>query len=102
MYNHKASLVPMTSSINSYGDPVETAGTLKPVYCRVTSADEKEKAFANSRGESAELVIIIPDKKMYSGEKYVQYNNTNYRVTDVKFTDTSKEIRLVVGKWETH
>jgi len=100
MFNHVASLIPMTNSVNAYGDPVETQGTPKQVFCRVVSADEKEKTYAESRGETAELVIIIADKALYSNEKYVDFENTRYRVINTKFGDSSRELRLVVGKWQ--
>lgn len=104
MFNHKAQLVTLSTqgTVNTYGDPIETVQTTRTVFCRIVSADEKEKTLAESRGQSAELVIILPDKLLYNEELYVNYDSIRYRITDKKFSDTGKELRLVVGRWETH
>lgn len=102
MYNQKANLVQLVTTLNTYGDPMVTASTSTTVFCKVVSADEKEKSFAESRGQSAELVIILPDKKMYHDELRVTYCSTDYKIQDRKFSDGSPELKLVVGKWETH
>lgn len=101
MFNNKAQFIVATTTVNTYGDPISTATTTRTVFCRVVSADEKEKTLADSRGENAELVVILPDKKIYNDERKITINGETYKVTDKKFSDTSKEIRLVVGKWET-
>lgn len=103
MYNQKVDLIKTAITANTYGDPIETRTTSKTVYCRIVSADEKEKTLANSRGETAEYVVILPDKKMYDGERKVEFGNNSYKITDLKFTDTNREMRLVVGEeWQAH
>jgi len=99
MFTSIISLVTMTQVLSATGDMEDTYSKTKDVYCRVVSANEKEKTFADTRGYGAELVFILADMVEYNGELFVDYNGVRYRVVDTKFSDTSEEIRLVVTKW---
>lgn len=99
MYDRICKLVSTTVAVNDCGDPIESDVSAREVYCRIVSADSKEKEQAVSRGARAELVVIMPDMIEYNGELFVDYGGRRYDVVDSKFGDTSNELRLVIGKW---
>ena len=100
MYNEICELLTMEQTITSSGDPVEKIVSEKSVFCRIFSADEREKTYAVTRGSRAELVIELPDRMEYSDEKYVRWNGKIYEVIDEKWGDTSNKIKLVVSRWD--
>ena len=99
MYDKICGLVKTTVEINDIGDSVETDAAVREVFCRVLTADQKEKEVARSRGARADLTLILPDMADYGDENIVEYNGKRYDVVDIKYTDTSDELRLVIGKW---
>lgn len=101
MYNEVASLITMTTVISTAGDAIETPEATKEIFCRVVSADYRERTLAASRGLSADKTLILADGIDYNGEDYVDYKGQRYLVTDVREGDTSDELRLVVAKWQT-
>ena len=99
MYNEICELLTMEMEVSPEGDPVETIKAAKEVFCRVYSADEKEKTLAVTRGEKAEIVIELPDRMEYNDELFVRWKGKIYEVIDEKWGDTSDKIRLVVSRW---
>lgn len=94
-------LLTVNTQVSETGDPIDEVISTRDVYCRVVSANDREKTLAATRGESAELVVIMPDRIDYNEELYLLYNGVKYRVTDTRISDTSNEIRLVITKWQT-
>lgn len=101
MYDAIITLLPESVTVNEYGDPIGTFSTSRSVFCRAVSANHREKVLAESRGQTADRVFILPDKIDYNGEEFVDFNGTRYRVTDTSDGDTSNEFRLVVSVWRT-
>jgi len=101
MYNDTVKLVPTTRTVNSMGDPIDTDGTKKEVFCRVKSYSLKDKFMARNDGEVPELLIVLADKLEYSDEKFVEYKNIRYEVVGVTFNDTANDIGLAVRRWQT-
>lgn len=101
MYLDIVTLLTMTVNTNEAGDPIDTVTGSRDIFCRVVSANDREKTLAASRGESAELVAIISDKIDYDGQLYLKHNGTTYRVIDTRESDSSTELRLVLTKWQT-
>lgn len=99
MYNEICELLTMELTVSPSGDPVETVEAAKEVFCRVYSADEKEKTYAVTRGKKAEIVIELPDRMDYNEELFVRWRGKIYEVVDEKWGDTSDKIRLVVSRW---
>lgn len=99
MYNEICELLTMTQTVSGEGDPVETVSAAKSVFCRIYSADEKEKTYAVTRGRKAELVIELSDRIDYNDELFVRWNGKVYEVVDTKWGDTSNKIKLVVSRW---
>lgn len=99
MYDKICGLVETSVEINSTGDPVENDVSVHEVFCRVVTADQKEKEAALSRGGRAEYTVILSDLEDYGDEIFVDYNGKRYDVIDVRYGDTSTEIRLVIGRW---
>jgi len=100
MFQDYVTLLTATTTTSSAGDAIDTF-TGREVFARVVSANDREKTLAASRGETAEYVIILSDKRDYDGQIYLDYAGVRYRVIDTRFSDTSLEIRLVVTKWQT-
>ena len=100
MYDDICALVKKQITVSSAGDPVETEKSRTEVFCEVMSASYRDKEAAQARGEKAELTIRLSDRADYDGEIFVEYNSEEYQVVDTYFDDRSRELRLVVGKWQ--
>lgn len=100
MYNEICELLTMTQEVTPEGDPVETVSSAKSVFCRVYSADVREKTYAVTRGRKADLVIEVADRIDYNDEIFVRWKGVVYEVVDTKWSDTSNEIKLVVSRWD--
>ena len=101
MYNEVASLIAMTTTISAAGDSIETPETTKEIFCRVVTADYRERSLAASRGLQADKTLILADTIDYNGEDFVDYMGQRYKVTDSREGDTNNELRLVLTKWQT-
>lgn len=100
MYNEICTLLSMRQTVSPTGDPIEEIEDEKEVFCRIYSADSKEKSVAATRGKSAEIVIEIADRIDYSGERFARVRGAVFEVIDEKFGDTSDNLRLVMSKWD--
>lgn len=100
MYDETCNLIPVTKSISIIGDPLETEGTPRAVFCRVKSYSMKEKFMAETTGDRPELTIVLADKAEYNDEPIVEYKNVRYKVLGVSFDDLHDDIGLVVAKWQ--
>lgn len=100
MYDSTISLLTMSIESNDIGDSIETVDSSHTVFCRVASADVKEKQLAESRGKNANIVFILADMRLYHDERWLTYKGSRYEVVDTKFGDTSNEIRLVGMLWQ--
>ena len=100
MYDDICTLITKTITTNVAGDPVETNGELTEVWCQVVAASLKDKQAAAARGESADLTVKLADREDYDGEIFVYYRGEEYKVVDKYYDDRSRELRLVVVKWQ--
>lgn len=102
MYDDVCTLITKTITTNAAGDPVETISTAgqTEVWCEVMSASWKDKQAAEARGETADLTVKLADRADYSGQIFVSYASEEYKVVDKYYDDRSKELRLVVTKWQ--
>ena len=100
MYNETASLLNMQLRTAANGDQIEDVVSEREVFCRIYSAGEKEKTYAFTRGKSAEIIVEIPDRIEYSGERFARVGGAVFEVVDTKYGDTSEKIRLVLARWD--
>lgn len=101
MFLDIVTLLTLETEVSESGDPIDNVKSFRDVFCRVVSANDREKTLAASRGETAELVVILSDKTDYDEQLYLIYNEKPYRVIDTRYGDTSTELRLTVTKWQT-
>lgn len=100
MYNEVCALLTMRMTVSGTGDPIEEIENEREVFCRIYSADMKEKSLAATRGKTAEIVIEIPDSIEYSDERFARVRGEIFEVVDTKFGDTSEKLRLVMSRWD--
>ena len=100
MYNETASLLTMQLITAPNGDQIEEVASEREVFCRIYSANEKEKTYAATRGKTAEIVLELPDSIEYSDERFARVRGAVFEVVDTKFGDTSDKIRLVLTRWD--
>lgn len=104
MYDDVCTLINKTITTSSAGDPVETISTTgegqTEVWCEVASASWRDKQAAEARGETADLTVKLADRADYGGEIFISYSNEEYKVVDKYYDDRSRELRLVVTKWQ--
>ena len=100
MYDDSCTLNAKTVTVSDAGDPKETTSIATTVFCQVSSASYRDKEAAESRGKNADLSIRLADRFDYSGQRFLTYNGEEYEVGDTYFDDRSRELRLVVTKWE--
>ena len=101
MFLDIVTLLTTQTEVSDAGDPIDTVIASRDVFCRVVSANDREKTLAASRGETAELVAILADKLDYDEQIFLTYNGKKYRIIDTRFSDTSTELRLTLEKWQT-
>lgn len=102
MYDDICTLLKMTVTTSTAGDPVETISTSGSydVFCEVVSASWRDKQMAESRGKKAELTLKLSDRYDYADQRFLTYDSKNYEVVDTYYDDRSRELRLVVGRWQ--
>lgn len=102
MYDDICTLIEKLVTVSSAGDPVETISSTgeTEVYCEVVSASWRDKQAAEARGETADLTVKLADRADYNGQIFLDYDDVEYKVVDKYYDDRSRELRLVVTKWQ--
>lgn len=100
MYDNVVTLHKTSIEINCIGDAVETRDAGRPVFCRITGCTERDKRMAEARGFQGDYTLLFADQAEYEGELWATLNGVLYEVADTYWHDSSKELRVVISRWQ--
>lgn len=96
MYNDVISLLTVTNTTNSIGDPIESTAK-KDVFAMVRSIGMKEKYEALAIGLHPELTFVLADYYDYDNQEFIEYETARYRVLRT-YRKATNELEIVVTR----
>lgn len=92
MYNEVIYLASVKSTINEFGDQIETMETSMRL-AKLKSIGQAEFYQAQAQGLKPELKFVLADYLDYDNQEYIVYNNFRYKV--LRTFRTGNEIEIV-------
>lgn len=92
MYNEVIYLASVKSTINEFGDSIETMETSMRL-AKLKSIGQTEFYQAQAQGLKPELKFVLADYLDYDNQEYIVYNNFRYKV--LRTFRTGNEIEIV-------